>query len=237
MKRTLAFGLATAATVALAGWIAGTREVRAPEPVILTQPLGNAIGGSAEGYYVSTGDPTYVFRYPDYPDQLQRAGCHGQALQHHGGGCRRYHKRHDGGSQPRRVAEMQVHNLAACPRSPALLPVAPRQSSVLRRSRGGLGGGGGRHRRGVAGRGVARVPGARRQRLDGALRRPRRLRRRGPRPGRPTRRRARVPLSLRHAGPRDQARRHPGGRVHAAAGRRPVGRCPEPGRAGGWHLR
>ena len=64
MKRTLAFGLATAATVALASWIAGMREVRAPEPVILTQPLGNAIGGSAQGYYVSTGDPTYVFRFP-----------------------------------------------------------------------------------------------------------------------------------------------------------------------------
>ena len=64
MKRTLAFGLATAATVALAGWIAGMREVRAPEPVILTQPFGTAYGVSAEGYYVSTGDPVTAYRYP-----------------------------------------------------------------------------------------------------------------------------------------------------------------------------
>lgn len=50
MTRTFAFGLATAATVALAG----TREVRAPEPVVLTEPLGNALGATAYGYYVST---------------------------------------------------------------------------------------------------------------------------------------------------------------------------------------
>ena len=97
MKRTLAFGLATAATVALAGWIAGTREVRAPEPVILTQPFGNAIGVSAEGYYVSTGDPV-TLPLPGYLGELQRASDDGQALQHRGSKRRRYHHRHAVGS-------------------------------------------------------------------------------------------------------------------------------------------
>ena len=64
MTRTFAFGLATAATVALAGWLAGTREVRAPEPVVLTEPLGNALGATAYGYYVSTGNPVTAYRYP-----------------------------------------------------------------------------------------------------------------------------------------------------------------------------